>query len=389
MRIGMLSAAPFPAVSPEGISNYVYNITFKLLNKGHEVTIITRGRGLRIQEDRVHIANRVVRVFRVPIIPIYPFHVHIQGVLANRLIRSLESRLDLLHVHSPYVPAVKTSLPVITTIHGLEKVQIAQYEKVGLRQLLFRMSANIFGSMESNVFHNSELLTTVSDHFFSELEEFYGMSRKGVVLGNGVEESHFVPLADDGARKPGDYVLYVGRMDYGKGLLDLARCAKYVCDERPRVSFVLVGNGPLAPFVRREVERMGLQSRVVFAGYLTGQRLIESYQNARVCVIPSYYEGLPTVMLEAMACGIPVVATSIGAHVDVISNGINGFLVPIRSPHDMAKSISMLLDDEDLRTTVGKAARRTVEENCTWDKVSEKVIECYERLLEGLDARPQ
>jgi glycosyltransferase involved in cell wall biosynthesis len=382
----MIFASPFPAISAEGMSVYVHNLTLKLLDKGHEVTIITRGFGPRIQEDRVRVANRVARVFRVPTVPIYPFHVHIQGVIANVLIRSLESQLDLLHIHSPYVPAIKTSLPTITTIHGLEKLTTAQFEKKGFRQLLYRMSADIFGSMESNLFRNSQLLTAVSDHFFSELEAFYGVRRKGVVVGNGVDEARFVPLANDETRKLGDYVLHVGRMEYGKGLFDLVRCAKYVCDERPKVSFVLVGNGPLLPSIRREAERMGIKSRIVFAGYLTGRRLIESYQNAGVCIFPSYYEGLPTVILEAMACGIPVVATNIRAHAGVISNGANGFLVPVRSPHNMARMISMLLDDEDSRRVVGKAARQTVEENYTWDKVSEKVIECYKRLLEGRGA---
>jgi glycosyltransferase involved in cell wall biosynthesis len=384
----MLSASPFPAMSPEGMSNYVHNLTLKLLNKGHEVTIITRGFGARIQEDRVRVANRIVRVFRVPTIPIYPFHVHIQGVIANALIRSLESQLDLLHIHSPYVPAIKTSLPIITTIHGLEKMTTAQFEEVGFRQLLFRMSVGIFGSMESKVFRNSELLTAVSDHFFSELKAFYGVRRKGIVVGNGVDEARFVPLAKDAPRKAGDYVLYVGRMEYGKGLFDLVRCAKYVCEERPDVSFVLVGNGPLLPSVRREAERIGIKNRILFAGYLTGRRLIESYQNACVCMLPSYYEGLPTVILEAMACGIPVVATNIRAHADVISNGANGFLVPVRSPHYMAKTICMLLDDEDSRRIVGKAARQAVEENYTWDRVSEKVADCYEQLLRGPDAQP-
>lgn len=380
MRIGMLSAAPFPPVSPEGIANYVYNITSKLLEKGHEVTVITRGSGARIQHDLVRVGRGTVRVFRVPTIPVYPFHVHLQGVLMRRLIGLLESNLDVLHVHSPYVPAVKTSVPVITTIHTLERVDIGQYEKVGLRRLAYMMSANIFGLMESKLFGHTEMLTAVSDHVFAELRRLYGISREGTVLGNGVDVTQFVPCVD---KPPGgqEYVLYVGRMDYRKGLFDLTRCAKYVCEERPDVLFVLVGNGPLASSIDREARRVGIDKNIMFAGYVKKDRLIEFYQRTTACVLPSYYEGLPTVMLEAMACGVPVVATRIGGHLDVISDGLNGFLVPVKSPEQMAERILLLLRDRAMGQKIGAAARETIVKQYTWDAVSDKLMHCYTTLL--------
>jgi glycosyltransferase involved in cell wall biosynthesis len=372
-------------VSPEGIANYVYNISLKLLERGHEVTVITRGFGRKIEEDHLHISNAVVRVFRVPTIPLYPFHVHAQGLLARRLFKMLEPDLEILHVHSPYVPAVKTSLPIITTIHTLERVDISHYEEITPRSLAFRMSANIFASMESDLFGKSRMLTAVSNHVFNELKKFYGLRREGVVLGNGVDETQFLPLVSKAAGT-GEYVLFVGRMDYRKGLFDLTRCAKYVCDERPDVSFVLVGNGPLASSTNRESRRMGLEKNVVFAGYVSRRHLIQLYQNASVCVIPSHYEGLPTVMLEAMACGVPVVATNIGGHVDVISHGTNGYLVPAGSPKSMANTISMLLKSQELRAKIGRAARCTIEEKYTWDRISERMMHCYDRVLEERDA---
>jgi glycosyltransferase involved in cell wall biosynthesis len=376
----MLSAAPFPPRSPEGIAKYVYNLTLKFVERGHDVTVITRGSSWKIEEEHVQVLNALVRVYRVPTIPLYPLHVHIEGLLAKGLLRSLEPQLDIVHVHSPYVPAVKTcAVPIITTIHTLEGVDIAQYEGMGFRRLAFKMSAPIFASMELSLFRNSKMLTAVSDHVFDELERYYSVSRKGVVLGNGVNEIQFSPLNKGSDEQY--YVLYVGRMEYRKGLYDLVRCAKQVCEERPDVSFILVGNGPLAGSIVRESRRIGIARNVVLAGYVSESRLVELYQNASVCVIPSHYEGLPTVMLEAMSCGVPVVATDIGGQVDVISNGMNGYLVPVKSPRRMARIICALLSNENLRKTVGRAARRTIEERYTWDIVSSRVLECYSRLL--------
>ena len=86
---------------------------------------------------------------------------------------------------------------------------------------------------------------------------------------------------------------------------------------------------------------------------------------------------MPTVLLEAMSCGLPVVATDIGGNNEVISSGVNGFLVPPKSPKDMAEGLLKLLNDAPLREKVGVAARNTILTNYTWDKVTDKIMECY------------
>jgi len=261
----------------------------------------------------------------------------------------------------------------------------AQYERVGLSSLAWKLSSKVFSSMELQLFDKSDMLTAVSSHVFHELKAVYGLERKGILLGNGVDEQTFVPL-ENTRRKKGDYVLYVGRIDYRKGLFDLIRCAKYVCEEKPNISFVLVGNGPLIGLILRKASRMGIGRNIVFAGYVNRDLLVRLYQNASVSVLPSHYEGLPTVMLEAMSCGIPVVATRIGGHVDAISDGSNGFLVRAESPEEMAKYILRLLDDKNLRERMGRAARETIEKTYTWNKVSERALDCYERLLQQRDS---
>ena len=316
MHVGMVCSTPCPPSTGEGISHYVYNLACKLIDKGHKVTIMTRG-GLTFDEERV---NKALRVLRVPLLPVYPFHVHLHGLFLNRLVRLLEPELDIVHAHSPYIPSVATELPLLTTIHTLERAEVAHYEASRLRQLTYRMSAEIFSSLERQLFEDSDALTAVSGGVFRDLNTYYGIKREGLIVGNGVDEKTFVP-ADDKREMKRTYVLYVGRIDYRKGLFELMSCAKRVCEVRPDVSFLLAGQGPLMSSLSKEAARMGIGKNVVLCGYVDNNQLMGLYQNASVCVVPSSYEGLPTVMLEAMACGIPVVATSIPGHLEVISHG--------------------------------------------------------------------
>jgi len=375
MHIGIVFAGPFPlalALGRNGMAAYVDDLMRKLVKKGHSVTIVMRG----AHKMSLEVVGNNLRIFRAPFIKAYPFHVHIHGLFVNRLIRLLQPELDIIHVHSPYVPAVTTSLPVVTTMHSLLKVDIAHYEAVGPRAIAYKMCSNIFSSMELELLRNSDVLTAVSSHLFSELRTSYGLEREGLVLGNGVDEQRFAPANTRTATR--DYVLYVGRMDYRKGLFDLIDCARRVCRERPSVSFVLVGTGPLVGHVLKRVADIGIRKNIVVTGHVSKDQLIELYQNASTLALPSHYEGLPTVLLEAMACGIPVVATGIGGHTDVISHGLNGFLVPVKSPGDMARYILTLLDDEDLREKIGRAGRATIENRYTWDRIADKVLGCYQ-----------
>jgi len=380
VNIGILSSASFPPEIPDGIGNYVYNIACKLVERGHDVTVITRGSNRGWREDSVQTMNKTIRVFRVPIIQAYPFHVHIHGIFASKLINDLSTQLDIVHAHSPYVPAIAPPTPLVTTIHSLERVSAFHYETKDLLGMAHKMSSWVFSSVETRLFRNSKMLTAVSGHVFDELELLYGIKRRRIVLGNGVDPERFVPLENG----RGDYILYVGLMGYRKGLFDLLKCAKYVCEKKGNVSFVLVGSGPLLPHIQSEARRMGVARSVLFTGHVAAMSgsLIRLYQNAAMLVLPSYYEGLPTVVLEAMSCGIPVIATRIGGNTEIISNGLNGFLVPPRSPREMAERILMLLENEELRKRIGRAARRTIEERYTWDKVSQRVLECYVRLLD-------
>lgn len=375
MRICMVMSTPFPP--EEGIGNYVYNLSRKLIEKGHQVTVITRSSSWRMQTDTIG----GVDVFRAPFIPCYPFHVRVHGFFVNKLFKSLESNIDIVHIHTPLAPVIKTSLPIVTTMHTSIIRDIDFIEVKGLRYFLSKMMLRSTGySLTLKLLRRSDMITAVSKGVAQELSG-YGLNPNGVdVIWNGVDEAVFVPALNKNEDK---YILYTGRLSARKGLFDLVECGRYVCNEYPDLKFIITGKGELLSKLKATVEQLGLKDKFIFTGFVNSENLIRLYQNATIFVLPSHYEGLPTTLLEAMSCRLPVVATDISANVDVIENGKNGILIPPKSPQKMAEAISILLEDEELKKKLGENARKTIEQRFTWDIICNNILKCYTTALEG------
>jgi glycosyltransferase involved in cell wall biosynthesis len=373
MRIALLSGAPYEATKSDGISSYVRNLSQKLAGKGHSVVVITRGSCRRLK--RVKIGE--ITVFEVPILPVYPFHVHLHSVLVHQLLRRLESELDLVHAHSPYVPAITTKLPLLTTIHSLTLDKANHYHWSDAAAL--KISASIFANLETKLFRNSDMLTAVAGHIYPKLRDLYRIDAKENIVGNGVDEQFFTPL--ECADAPKQQVLYVGSLEPAKGTADLMSCAEYVIKRRPDVVFTLVGDGPSRRKLQMQVAKLGLEENVLFTGYIKGKLLVRTYQESAMFVMASRSEGLSTTILEAMSCALPVVASSIAGQQDLISNGVNGYLVHTDRPMEMGEAVLKLLEDESIRRRMGIAARKMIEQSYTWERVSQRIMKCYENLL--------
>ena len=199
-------------------------------------------------------------------------------------------------------------------------------------------------------------------------------------MDNGVDEKIFFP--NQGRPENGrKYVMFVGRIDREKGLFDLVECGKYICGERSDISFIIAGNGRDLNKLRWKTKKAEVQEKFIFLGQTDRDNLVKLYQNATLFVLPSYHEGLPTVLLEAMSCGLPIIATDVRGNRDMISSGKNGILVPPRDPKKMAEATSLLLENDTLRTSLSKNARKTIEGKYTWDAVSNKFLNCYKSLV--------
>lgn len=181
---------------------------------------------------------------------------------------------------------------------------------------------------------------------------------------------------------PGARLLFVGRLAAIKGLPTLFEALALLRDARPDATLTLIGDGPEREALRRTAERMGLGPAVSFAGYRSQDEVAAALAEADVFVLPSFAEGVPVVLMEAMASCVPVVATRVGGVAELVEDGVSGFLAPPGDVGTLADRIARLLDDPALRVRMGEAGRAMV--TAAFDAETEAA-----RLLALLRARPE
>jgi len=153
------------------------------------------------------------------------------------------------------------------------------------------------------------------------------------------------------------------------------------------VELVVVGRAVAEGPVARTLDRLALHDAVRFVSGVSDERIVELYAEAEVAVVPSLYEGFSLPAIEAMSCGVPLVATTGGALPEVVGNdGETALLVPPGDSDALAAAIRRGLDDPDLRDRIGAAGRERIIERWSWRITAEKTVEQYRaRLREGLE----
>lgn len=375
MNVGIISSTPLPP--SEGIGSYVWNLAKHLNEMGHNATIITRG-SHRSTSRRILDG---ISIWSATFLPIYPFHVHWHSIFVNKLVRQLEPTIDLFHLHTPLIPLPKTDRPKLVTVHTPMKSDIGSIKENDFFSQLIRWQGPVSYQLEQTLFEQSDKLTSVSRSVAHELHE-YGVDPNDVsVLGNGVDTRIFKPsTAARHTDRP--YLFTAARLAPRKGLRDLIACAEIVNKRFPDHQFLIAGSGPREAELRAEIAQRNLQDTVILLGYTSDKaRLVQLYQDADAYVHPAHYEGLPTVLLEAMACGTPVVTTAVSGALDVIEDGINGLFAPARDPEKLADAVMRILADRTIANQLGQAALDTIHERYAWNVVSRNYVEQYEKLL--------
>jgi len=216
----------------------------------------------------------------------------------------------------------------------------------------------------------------------------YGFAKGKVVkIPNGVDIALFHPVNDlqkENLKKRFNFpslpvLVYAGRLERGKGLAMLLMAWQRVVKVGRESYLVVVGEGSEKDSLIDLAKQLQIIESVKFTGAV---RDVNKYLQTGDCfVLPSSAEGLPNALLEAMATGLPVIATKIGGVEEVIENKKNGFLFEPGSVDQLAKGILTLLSQSDLAHKLGQQARRTIEENYAIDIISEKYLKLYAEII--------
>ncbi len=177
-------------------------------------------------------------------------------------------------------------------------------------------------------------------------------------------------------------VLFVGRLVARKGVSTLIQAARRLVDT-VGIRVAIIGEGPERPALEAQVAREGLQGAVELRGRVSSTELLQAYQEAGVLVLPAVVdargdtEGLGVVLLEAMSCGTPVVASDIGGITDIVTHDQNGLLVPPGDPAALAAAIERLAKDPGLWLRLAEAGRRRFRDNFSWEAIVRRWEEVY------------
>ena len=172
---------------------------------------------------------------------------------------------------------------------------------------------------------------------------------------------------------------YIGRLSGEKGVMNFVKAIPRVLEVREKTMFRIIGEGPLRAEIEEFLNKHNLGNKVSLLGWVPHDEMPKHINQLKLLVLPSYTEGLPNVVLEAIACGTPVLATPVGSIPDLIRDGKTGFILEDNSPEKIASGILRVLGHPKLNEIAGNA-RQLVEQNYTF----EAAVEGYRNILESL-----
>jgi len=271
-------------------------------------------------------------------------------------------------------------VPVVSTLHHPLSIDRATWfeQPADLKQKVKRVLYYPL-IMQRIVSNRLDRIITVSHDSAREITRAFGVAPEKIrVVYNGLDNREFAP--SPGLCKKPKSLIFVGNSeDRKKGLLYLLKAMTYLPED---VTLTVVdGGAPERSFAPALTDKYHIGHRVHFTGKIDPGDLVRLYCGAEIAVVPSLYEGFGFPAAEAMACELPVVASTAGALPEVVGNDGAGILVPPRNATALAQAITRLLKDPGLRQRMGQSARRRVLRLFTWENAARQMVEVYKEAI--------
>jgi glycosyltransferase involved in cell wall biosynthesis len=294
-------------------------------------------------------------------------------------IRDLHTRhpIDLIHAHSalPCGHAAmllnkELGIPYVVSVHGLDVFSTTQSSgKTG--KWCRRISQHVYGS--------SRRVICVSEHVREQVLEGMGQTCRTSVVYNGVDEEMFSPAASDVEHAP--LILSVGTLIPIKGHEILVRAVAALAQDFPDLRLEIIGEGPERSRLQTLARELRVADRTAFLGRQPRKEVAAAMRRCTIFVLPSSYEALGCVYLEAMSSGKPAIGCRGQGIAEIIQHGFNGFLVGADNEKELTLAMAMLLRDAPRRNNLGRAARDTILDRFTLAHQAENLVRIYRESL--------
>jgi hypothetical protein len=399
----LVFAFMYPNIVKPNLGIFIHNQVKSLIQQGSEVVVVSpipwvpgllcwrkRWDGYRnIPKEEYYFDIPVFhpRYFRTPGGKwVYPWEGFSMYLGCKNLISSLHKKFkfDIIHAHriipDGYCATLlgkKLNIPVVCSARGGD-TYLAPFQN----HLCYLSFKKVISSCSKIITVSNSLRDIVLNN---------GVKYPVEVVHNGCDVDSFHYIDKAVARKKLNLLLdrkiflFVGHIISSKGVLELVKAFHQIKKNDPSSFLIMIGFGDCKDKIEAEIKSRNLYDSVLLPGYVPHEKLPLWINASDIFVLPSYQEGLPNVVLEAMACRKPVIATRVGGIPEIVSDGVTGILVEPRIVDQLAQAMETLLLNEDLCSKLGLAAEKLIHEHFTWEKSAKNLIKVYENLLENRD----
>lgn len=379
----LLVCKSLPPTVIGGIQTHTWKLSEWLVRLGHEVSILTAGQwrgGITYErrEGRECIAIPYFPGRKLPFLSKLAEEWAFNRA-ARAWLRTNAQHFDLVHIQGRSgftFPGLQGATPVVATFHGLVTVENERSGRPGRPNWDTRWHERWATYWERNTLRHADACIAVSGEMRQEMEVVWpGAMPKTTILPNGVD---LPPLQHAIHPDTSNNLLFVGRLDRIKGLFTMLEAMKTA---HPAIRLTIVGDGPERGALEAAIDSAGLRHRVALTGALPQEKVYEHIHAAFALVLPSFHETQGIVLLEANACGKPVIASDIPGIREVVRQGETGWLFPVGDAQALAAYINRTWERSEESAALGQAGRQHVADCFAWEKIALETERLYGHVL--------
>lgn len=349
-----------------GVTSIVYESAKGLTELGHEVCIFAIGKNLKKTSNANTSAN--LTLIPLPSLPagwIYPKE-RLYVPLGFSYQKLKKFAPDIIHTHMPFtlgweaiILARLLKIPVIGTHHTFYDHYL-KHVKIDYnwgRKFSWKYTIGFYNFCDLVLSPSESLAKVMTDQ---------KLKKPIMVLENFIDTQTFSPIENKEQQKilkkkfglQGESLVYMGRLSYEKSVDQIIKAFALVLKNSPLAQLLIVGDGPEKENLVRLSHQLGLSKNIIFTGFLRGEKLVEALQANDIFVTASLSESFSLTIVEAMSCGLPIVAVREKGPAEIVKNNTNGFFAQPNNPQELAEKITELLNSPEKLESFGLASRK-------------------------------